>query len=109
MIKILVIGDSFSGKTSLVNRFISNKFDPNYKATVACDFSLKILKIEGNEIRLQLWDLVGQDARGAAINKVFCRGASGAIVVADITNEDSLDSTLNWKDQVDMNVSLANG
>lgn len=52
MIKILVIGNSFSGKTSMVNRFISNKFDPNYKATVACDFSLKILKIEGNEIRL---------------------------------------------------------
>lgn len=59
MIKVLVIGNSFSGKTSFVNRFIHNKFDPNYKATVACDFSLKILKIEENEIRLQLWDLVG--------------------------------------------------
>ncbi len=59
MIKILVIGNSFSGKTSIVNRFVQNKFDPNYKATVACDFSMKILKIEDTEIRLQLWDLVG--------------------------------------------------
>ena len=86
MIKILVIGNSFSGKTSIVNRFVSNKFDTHYKATVACDFSMKILKIEENEIRLQLWDLVGQDCRVGGINKLFCRGASGALVVADISN-----------------------
>ena len=52
MIKILVIGNSYSGKTSIVNRFVSNKFDSNYKATIACDFSMKILKIEDNEIRI---------------------------------------------------------
>lgn len=43
MIKILVIGNSFSGKTSVVNRFVKNEFNPAYKATVAVDFSLKIL------------------------------------------------------------------
>lgn len=59
MLKILVIGNSYSGKTSIVSRFVQNKFEGNYKATVACDFSMKILKIEDNEIRLQLWDLVG--------------------------------------------------
>ena len=52
MIKILVIGNSYSGKTSLVNRFVQNKFDGNYKATIACDFAMKILKIEDTEIRL---------------------------------------------------------
>ena len=52
MLKILVIGNSYSGKTSLVNRFVQNKFDPNYKATVACDFSMKILKIDEAELRL---------------------------------------------------------
>lgn len=46
MIKILVIGNSFSGKTSIVNRFVNNSYDPNYKATVCCDFSMKILRIE---------------------------------------------------------------
>ena len=86
MLKILVIGNSFSGKTSIVSRFVSDKFETNYKATVACDFSMKILRLEDNEIRLQLWDLVGQDSRVGGINKLFCRGASGALVVADITN-----------------------
>jgi GTPase SAR1 family protein len=60
MIKILVIGNSASGKTSIIRRFVSNSFDPNYNATVACDFQLKILKFDdGNEIRLQLWDIMG--------------------------------------------------
>ena len=98
MIKILVIGNSYSGKTSIVNRFVQNKFDPNYKATVACDFSMKILKIEETELRLQLWDLVGQDHRVGGINKLFCRGALGALVVADISNRESIEATISWKE-----------
>jgi len=109
MLKILVIGNSYSGKTSIVNRFVQGKFDPNYKATVACDFSLKILKMEETEVRLQLWDLVGQDSRVGGINKLFCRGALGALVVADISNRDSIESTIRWKEQVDMNTTLKNG
>ena len=109
MIKILVIGNSASGKTSIVQRFVKNEFSPEYKTTIAVDFSLKILKIEDNEIRLQLWDLMGQDSKVGGINKLFCRGASGALVLADISNQESLDNTVNWKDQVDTNVSLANG
>eukprot|EP00347_Sterkiella_histriomuscorum_P001075 403373426 len=109
MIKILVIGNSYSGKTSIVNRFVQNKFDTNYKATVACDFAMKILKIEDTEIRLQLWDLVGQDSRIGGINKLFCRGASGALVVADITSRESLESTISWKEQVDTHAALKNG
>jgi len=52
MLKILVIGNSYSGKTSIVNRFVQNKFDSNYKATVACNFSMKIIKLEETEFRL---------------------------------------------------------
>ncbi len=52
MLKILVIGNSYSGKTSIVNWFVKNTFDSDYKATVAGDFALKVLKIEDNEIRL---------------------------------------------------------
>ena len=109
MLKILVIGNSYSGKTSIVNRFVQGKFDPNYKATVACDFSMKIIKMEETEFRLQLWDLVGQDSRVGGINKLFCRGALGALVVADISNRESIESTISWKEQVDMNTTLKNG
>ncbi len=109
MLKILVIGNSYSGKTSLVNRFVQNKFDPNYKATVACDFSMKILKVDEMELRLQLWDLVGQDSRVGGINKLFCRNALGALVVCDISNRESIEATIHWKEQVDQHTALKNG
>ncbi len=76
---------------------------------MACDFSMKILKIEETELRLQLWDLVGQDARVGGVNKLFCRGALGALVVADISNRESIEETISWKEQVDSNVALKNG
>lgn len=70
---------------------------------------MKILKIEETELRLQLWDLVGQDARVGGINKLFCRGALGALVVADISSRESIEATIEWKDQVDQHVALKNG
>ena len=75
MFKVIVVGNSNVGKTSIVNRFVGDRFDPNYKATVAADFQTKILEIRGNEIRLQMWDLVGMDTNFANINKSFCRNA----------------------------------
>ena len=57
MIKLIVLGNSNAGKTQIINRFVSNRYDTEYKATIACDFSIKILNIDGNELRLQLWDL----------------------------------------------------
>ena len=86
MLKLLVIGNSNAGKTQLINRFVQNKFDDTYKATIACDFSIKILQLDQNEIRLQLWDIQGQDRIAGAINKLFCKGASGALIIADITD-----------------------
>jgi len=52
MFKVIVIGNSNVGKTSIVNRFVGDRFDPNYKATISADFQTKILTIRGNEIRL---------------------------------------------------------
>jgi GTPase SAR1 family protein len=52
MFKVIVIGNSSVGKTSIVNRFVGDRFDPNYKATISADFQTKILEIRGNEIRL---------------------------------------------------------
>jgi GTPase SAR1 family protein len=52
MFKIIVIGNSAVGKTSIVNRFVGDRFDHNYKATIAADFQVKILNLQGNEIRL---------------------------------------------------------
>ncbi len=89
MIKILVIGDVNSGKTSLVDRFVHNKFESCYQSTIACAFALKTLEFQGKTVRIQLWDIAGQDRVGG-VSKLYCRDALGAVVVCDITEKDTL-------------------
>ena len=107
MFKILVVGDVCSGKTAIVEQFVHHRFDPVYKSTVACEFALKILTIDGHAIRLQLWDIAGQDRLGG-ISKLFCRDAHAAIVVCDLTKKQTLTNTVAWKQQVDSHVCLPN-
>ena len=91
--KILVIGDVAVGKTSLVNRVVYNSFSEKYKATIGCEFGLKMMTIDGEDVRIQLWDLAGQDRLGG-ISRLYCRDAHGALVVTDITREDTLEKAI---------------
>lgn len=106
--KILVIGEIGSGKSSIVYRLAYNSFSEKYKATIGCEFGMKSFFIDGNEIKVQLWDLAGQD-RLNTISRVYCRDASGAIVVADLTDRESMDKAPLWKRSVDNNVSGTDG
>lgn len=105
-LKILVIGDVGTGKTSLVNRIVYNNFTEKYKATIGCEFGLKIMDINGEAVRIQLWDLAGQDRLGA-ISRLYCRDASGALVISDLTREDTIDKAAEWKAAVEGNVKTA--
>ena len=84
--KIIMLGNSSVGKTSIVNRFIGDRYDPSVKATIGPDYQFKLLSMDENEIRLEVWDLVGMDSSYKGLNRNFCRGADGVIMVADITN-----------------------
>ena len=86
MFKIILLGNSSVGKTSIVNRFIGDRFESDYTATVGPEFQAKIMNIRGNEIRLHVWDLVGMDTSYNCLNRNFCREANGVIMVGDITN-----------------------
>jgi Ras-related protein Rab-32 len=107
-LKILVIGDVSTGKTALVNRLVNNTFSDKYKATLGCEFGLKTIEITGKIIRVQLWDLAGQDRLGG-ISRLYCRDANGALVVSDISNERTIDRAINWKSQVDDHVRMPDG
>ena len=106
--KVLVIGEVGVGKTSLVNRIVYNSFSEKYKATIGCEFGLKIVEIHGENVRIQLWDLAGQDRLGG-ISKLYCRDANGALVVNDVTREKSLEQAYLWKASVDENVCMDDG
>jgi small GTP-binding protein len=98
-IKIIVVGDSGVGKTNLINRFASDKFDTNSKATIGVEFVYKTLKINKEVIKVEVWDTAGQE-RYRAITSSYYKGAKGAIIVYDITNEDSFNNVESWINEV---------
>ena len=87
--KILFLGDSTVGKTSLLIRYLDKKFDKSMP-TLGVDVRYKYLKYENKNIKLDLWDTAGQE-RFKAIISTYYKGAQGAIFIFDITNENSFE------------------
>ena len=107
-LKIIVIGNSNTGKTSFVNKWTKGTFTDFYKATVVSEFSYKIFQYKDKFYRIQLWDLAGQD-QNTHITKIFSKNSHGCIVLCDITNKDTLKDTLKWKESVDESTRFIDG
>jgi small GTP-binding protein len=106
--KIVIVGNSGTGKTSFCNRWMKDKFPEDYKATVMSDFSYKIYEYKGNYYKIQFWDIAGQD-QNIYTSRVFTKGAHGCIIMTDITNPQTLDKALLWKKSIDENTKFIDG
>ena len=60
MMKLLVVGDTDTGKTCIINRYIHNKFDITVKPTIACEYNMKLFHLDGATLRVNIWD-IGQE------------------------------------------------
>ncbi|XP_014349750.1 ras-related protein Rab-28 isoform X2 [Latimeria chalumnae] len=99
-LKIVVLGDGASGKTSLAMRFAQEAFGKQYKQTVGLDFFLKRMTLPGNlNVALQVWDIGGQTIGGKMLDK-YIYGAQGVLLVYDITNYQSFENLEDWYDMV---------
>jgi small GTP-binding protein len=96
--KLIMIGDGGVGKTALLKRFTQDSFDSAYRPTIGIDFSIKYLSINNNPVKLEIWDTAGQ-ARYQN-NEGIYDGAHGAIVVCDLTNQDSFQSVKSHVEKV---------
>ena len=99
-LKIIVVGNSGTGKTSFVNKWIKDTFDENYKATIVSEFSYKIFDYKNKSYKIQLWDLAGMD-QNICITKIFSKDSHGCIVLSDITDPKTLEECVKWKNTVD--------
>ena len=84
LFKIVLIGDSGVGKSSILSRFSRNEFQANSRSTIGVEFSTRTVQIEGKNVKAQIWDTAGQE-KYRAITKAYYRGAKGALLVYDIT------------------------
>lgn len=95
--KIILIGDSNSGKTSLITRYVNNTFDSKHLCTIGVDFMMKKVVINNKTIKLQIWDTAGME-KYKQITSSYYRGAQGAIVVFDLSSNKSFFSVKKWID-----------
>ena len=102
--KILTIGDGGVGKTSILRRYVENKFLKHHLSTIGIDFLSKTLKIKDKEIKLKIWDTAGQE-RYRNITSHIYKDADGIILVFDVTSEDSFNQITDWMEQIKNNVS----
>lgn len=106
VLKMLLVGDSNVGKSSLLLRFVDDQFSPSFVTTVGIDFKIKdvVLRSNGKKVKLQIWDTAGQE-RFRTITTAYYRGAQAIIIVYDVTNKQSFSHLAYWVTQVQESTS----
>ncbi|EAY06231.1 small GTP-binding protein, putative [Trichomonas vaginalis G3] len=94
--KVVILGDSGVGKTSLIEMRMQNSFDSEKMPTIKPDVSTCVENVDGKQIELNIWDTAGQE-QYFSLATMFVRDANVAILVGDITNEISIDNIGKWE------------
>ncbi|XP_050315890.1 ras-related protein Rab-35 [Anthonomus grandis grandis] len=107
LFKLLIIGDSGVGKSSLLLRFSDNTFTGSYITTIGVDFKIKTVTIDGQRVKLQIWDTAGQE-RFRTITSTYYRGTHGVVIVYDVTNGETFANVKRWLHEIDQNCEVVN-
>ena len=99
LVKILLIGNSCVGKSSILLRYTDHMFTPSFISTIGIDFKIKTIDLDGKKFKLQIWDTAGQE-RFRTITTAYYRGAMGILIVYDISDMKSFEDTKNWMNNI---------
>ncbi|KAF9581929.1 hypothetical protein BGW38_000875 [Lunasporangiospora selenospora] len=98
LLKVIILGESGVGKTSLMNQYVNKKFSHQYKATIGADFLTKEVLVEDRFVTMQIWDTAGQE-RFQSLGVAFYRGADCCVLVYDVNNAKSFETLESWRDE----------
>ena len=94
-INIITLGESSVEKSSIINRYVENNFDYNFVSTLGVDFRKKNININGEDIRLKIWDTAGQE-KFRSIQKQYYRNSDGILLVFDVTKFETFNVLEEW-------------
>lgn len=100
IVKIVVIGDSHVGKSSILMKYCDDDFSPKFITTIGIDFKVRTVHMDGKIVKLQIWDTAGQE-RFKTITNSYYRGAKAIMVVYDITSAESFEHVQSWIENMD--------
>jgi len=98
LLKVIILGDSGVGKTSLMNQYVNKKFTNQYKATIGADFLIKEVLLDDKLVTMQSWDTAGQE-RFQSLGVAFYRGADACVLVFDVNDGQSFEHLESWRDE----------
>ena len=104
LFKVLLIGNSSVGKSSLLLRFVDNQWNDLFVPTIGVDFKIRTMEIDNKNVKLQIWDTAGQE-RFKNITASYYRGAHGIFVVYDISDTESFKNINNWLIEIEKNAN----
>jgi small GTP-binding protein len=102
LIKSVIVGDSGTGKSSLMMRFTDDKFNQTFISTVGVDFNIKTIEYQNKKFKFQIWDTAGQE-RFKSITTSYYRGAIATIICYDTTDRTSFYNVNKWLNEVKKN------
>ena len=102
--KVLLLGNSDVGKSSLLLRFVDSLWNDAFVPTIGVDFKVKTLEINNKKVKMQIWDTAGQERFRTVVSTYF-RGAHGILLLYDVTNKDSFKNLENWLIEIEKNAS----
>jgi small GTP-binding protein len=98
-LKIVVVGDSGVGKSCFLIRYVRDTFDEDSQPTLGVEFLTKVVQAGNQRVQLQLWDTAGQELF-RSVTTGYYRGSAGAVVMFDLTSQDSFDNVDRWLQDV---------
>jgi len=98
LLKVIILGDSGVGKTSLMNQYVNKKFSNQYKATIGADFLTKEVMVDDRLVTMQIWDTAGQE-RFQSLGVAFYRGADCCVLVFDVNVAKTFENLDSWRDE----------
>ncbi|XP_044746642.1 ras-related protein Rab-23 [Coccinella septempunctata] len=99
-LKVVIVGNGGVGKSSMIQRYCRGVFTKDYKKTIGVDFLERQIEVDGEDVRLMLWDTAGQEEFDA-ITKAYYRGAQACVLAFSTTDRDSFEAAHSWKLKVE--------